>query len=97
MQDEWNPSAAVTVTTGLRGEVIRYAVDGSGQSHQHLLPSMALRLEPVQHWVLRSSLGTGIKTPRLDELTNQPVFSVNANTPLEPDRRGNRTCVRSVA
>lgn len=89
VQDEWNPSAAVTVTTGLRGEVIRYAVDGSGQSHQRLLPSMALRLEPVQHWVLRSSLGTGIKTPRLDELTNQPVFSVNANTPLEPDRRGN--------
>jgi iron complex outermembrane receptor protein len=79
----------VTVTPGLRGEFIRYAVDGNGQSHQRLLPSLALRLEPAQHWVLRSSLGAGIKTPRLDELTNQPVFSVNANTPLEPDRRGN--------
>lgn len=89
LQDEWSPSTAVTVTPGLRGEFIRYAVDGVGQSHQRLLPSLALRLEPAQHWVLRSSLGAGIKTPRLDELTNQPVFSVNANSPLEPDRRGN--------
>jgi iron complex outermembrane receptor protein len=89
LQDEWSPNPAVTVTPGLRGEFIRYAVDGSGQSYQRLLPSLALRLEPAQHWVLRSSLGAGIKVPRLDELTNQPVFSVNANTPLEPDRRGN--------
>ncbi|MDP2155112.1 MAG: TonB-dependent receptor [Sulfuricella sp.] len=89
MQDEWSPSTAVTITPGLRGEFMRYAVDGVGQSHQRLLPSLALRLEPAQHWVLRTSLGAGIKAPRLDELTNQPVFSVNANTPLEPDRRGN--------
>jgi iron complex outermembrane receptor protein len=89
LQDEWSPITAVTVTPGLRGEFIRYAVDGIGQSHQRLLPSLALRLEPAQHWVLRTSLGAGIKAPRLDELTNQPVFSVNANTPLEPDRRGN--------
>lgn len=89
LQDEWSPSAAVTVTPGLRGEFIRYAVDGVGQSHQRLLPSLALRWEPVQQWVVRTSLGAGIKPPRLDELTNQPVFSVNANTPLEPDRRGN--------
>ena len=39
----------------------------------------------------RSSLGAGIKPPQLSELTNQPVFSVNANTPIEPDRRGNPT------
>lgn len=89
LQDEWSPGTAMTVTPGLRGEFIRYSVDGIGQSHQRLLPSLALRLEPAQNWVLRSSLGAGIKPPRLDELTNQPVFSVNANTPLEPDRRGN--------
>lgn len=89
LQDEWSPSTDMTVTTGLRGEFIRYSVDGNDQSHQRFLPSLALRLEPVQHWVLRSSLGAGMKVPRLDELTNQPVFSVNANTPLEPDRRGN--------
>lgn len=89
LQDEWSPGTAVTVTPGLRGEFIRYAVDGTDQSHQRLLPSLALRLEPAQNWVLRTSLGAGLKAPRLDELTNQPVFSVNANTPLEPDRRGN--------
>jgi iron complex outermembrane receptor protein len=89
LQDEWSPSTTATVTAGLRGEAIRYSVDGVGQSHQRLLPSVALRWEPVQRWVVRTSLGTGIKPPRLDELTNQPVFSVNANTPLEPDRRGN--------
>lgn len=89
LQDEWNPSMAMTVTPGLRGEFIRYSVDGNDQSHQRLLPSVALRLEPVENWVLRSSLGAGIKAPQLDELTSQPVFSVSANTPLEPDRRGN--------
>lgn len=89
LQDEWSPSTAVTVTSGVRGEAIRYSVDGIDQSHQRLLPSLALRWEPVQSWVLRTSLGAGMKPPRLDELTNQPVFSVNANTPLEPDRRGN--------
>lgn len=90
LQDEWSPDAAVTVTSGLRGEFIRYAVDGSNsQSYQRLLPSLALRWEPVQRWVMRTSMGTGIKPPKLNELTNQPVFSVNANTPLEPDQRGN--------
>lgn len=89
LQDEWNLAAATTVTLGLRGESIRYVIDGVGQSHRRLLPSVAVKWEPAQQWVLRSSLGAGIKPPRLDELTNQPVFSVNANTPLEPDRRGN--------
>ena len=89
VQDEWTPVQNLTVTTGLRGEAFKYAVDGAGQSHHRLLPSVAVRWEPVQSWVMRSSLGAGMKPPRLDELTNQPVFSVNANTPIEPDRRGN--------
>lgn len=89
LQDEWSLSPATTLTLGLRGEFMRYAVDGAEQNHQRWLPSVAVRWEPVQHWVLRSSLGAGIKPPRLDELTNQPVRSVNANTPLEPDQRGN--------
>jgi iron complex outermembrane receptor protein len=89
LQDEWNLGPATTLTLGLRGEFMRYAVDGAEQNHQRWLPSVAVRWEPVQHWVLRSSLGAGIKPPRLDELTNQPVRSVNANTPLEPDQRGN--------
>lgn len=89
LQDEWSPNAATTLTLGLRGEFLRYAVDGASQDHQRWLPSVAVRWEPVQHWVLRSSLGAGLKAPRLDELTNQPIRSVNANTPLEPDQRGN--------
>ena len=89
VQDEWSPSNALTLTTGLRSEAIRYAVDGSEQRHQRLLPSVALRWEPAAQWMLRTSLGAGIKPPQLAELTNQPVLSVSANTPLEPDRRGN--------
>jgi iron complex outermembrane receptor protein len=89
LQDEWTPSKAVTLTPGLRGEFIRHEIDGIGQSHQRLLPSLAVKWEPAQRWVLRSSLGAGIKPPQLSELTNQPVFSINANTPIEPDRRGN--------
>lgn len=89
VQDEWSVSPAVTLTAGLRGESLDYAVDGAGQNHDRLLPSIAVKWAPAEQWVFRSSLGAGIKPPRLDELTNQPVFSVAANTPLEPDRRGN--------
>lgn len=89
LQDEWSLAAATTLTLGLRGESVRYAIDGVGQSHRRLLPSVAIRWEPAPQWVWRSSLGAGMKTPRLEELTNQPLFSINANTPLEPDRRGN--------
>lgn len=89
LQDEWSLAAATTLTLGLRGEAVRYAIDGLGQEHRRLLPSLALRWEPARQWVLRTSLGAGMKPPRLDELTNQPLFSINANSPLEPDRRGN--------
>ncbi len=89
LQDEWSPNAATTLTGGLRGESINYQADGQGRQYRELLPSLALRWEPVQRWVLRSSLGAGIKAPKLEELLNQPIFSVAANTPLEPDRRGN--------
>ncbi|MBS1160070.1 MAG: TonB-dependent receptor [Proteobacteria bacterium] len=89
VQDEWSPNTATTVTGGLRGESIRYSADGQGRQYNELLPSLALRWEPVQRWVFRTSLGAGIKAPKLEELLNQPVFSVSSNTPLEPDRRGN--------
>lgn len=89
LQDEWSLASATTLTLGLRNEAIHYAIDGLAQSHRRLLPSLAVKWEPAPQWVVRSSLGAGIKPPRLDELTNQPLFSVNANSPLEPDRRGN--------
>lgn len=89
LQDEWSTATGLTLTGGLRGEVVRYEIDGLAQDHGRLLPSLALRWEPAKQWVARGSLGAGFKPPALAELTNQPVFSVNANTPLEPDRRGN--------
>lgn len=89
VQDEWALTPGVTLTSGLRGEFIRYESDGTGQRYNQLLPSMAVKWEPAERWIVRSSLGAGIKPPRLDELSNQPVFSLNVNTPTEPDRRGN--------
>jgi iron complex outermembrane receptor protein len=89
LQDEWSLGPALTLTGGVRGEAVRYEIDGLTQDHGRLLPSIALRWEPAKQWVARGSLGAGFKPPSLAELTNQPVFSVNANTPLEPDRRGN--------
>jgi iron complex outermembrane receptor protein len=89
LQDEWSPVSAVTVTGGLRGESIRYAADGNTQRYEEILPSLALRWEPIQRWVFRTSLGAGVKAPKLQELLNQPVYSVGSNTPLEADRRGN--------
>ncbi|MRR51026.1 MAG: hypothetical protein EG825_08945 [Rhodocyclaceae bacterium] len=89
VQDEWALTPGVTLTSGLRGEFIRYESDGTGQRYNQLLPSMAVKWEPAERWIVRSSIGAGIKPPRLDELSNQPVFSLNVNTPTEPDRRGN--------
>jgi iron complex outermembrane receptor protein len=89
LQDEWSLNASTTVTTGLRAETIAYAVEAMEQRHTRWLPLLAVRWEPMHGWVGRTSLGAGLKPPQLAELTNQPVFSVNSNTPLEPDRRGN--------
>lgn len=89
LQDEWSPAANLAFTGGLRGEAVTLGVDGSTRDYRQLSPSVAVRWEASEGWVLRSSLGAGLKPPRLDELTGAPVTSLSANTPLEPDRRGN--------
>lgn len=89
LQDEWSPAGNLTVTGGLRGETARLEADARARDHSRLLPSLALRWEPREGWVLRSSLGAGLKLPKLDELTGLPVASLGANTPLEADQRGN--------
>lgn len=89
LQDEWGIAKGTTVTAGLRGEFIEYDMDGVGRRYNRALPSVALRWEPAEHWLFRTSLGTGIKAPRLEELSAQPVYSIGSNTPTEPDRRGN--------
>ncbi len=91
VQDDWSLQQSVVLTAGVRGEDMRLASDGVSQQHGRLLPSIALRWEPAQQWLLRSSLGAGLKLPRLDELSNTVTRSIAANTPLEADRRGNAT------
>lgn len=89
LQDEWGMGKAVTVTAGVRGESVQMEADGPSGKHAMLAPSLAARWALSEDWVLRASAGAGIKTPRLDEISGAPVRSVAANTPLEPDRRGN--------
>lgn len=89
VQDEWSPNDDFTLTTGLRAESMHMSADGSAQQHAAWLPSVAARWEPVNSWVLRSSLGAGLKMPRLDEISNATTRSVSVNTPVEADRRGN--------
>lgn len=89
VQDDWSLQQSVILTAGVRGENMRLSSDGVTQQHGRLLPSIAVRWEPAQQWLLRSSLGAGLKLPRLDELSNSVTRSIAANTPLEADRRGN--------
>lgn len=88
-QDDWSMTDKLTLTYGLRGESAWLGANGSAQQHGLLLPSVALRWEPAAQWLWRTSLGAGLKMPRLDEISNVATLSVAANTPLEADRRGN--------
>lgn len=89
VQDDWMAQPNVTFTYGLRGESM--ALDSAGVSQQHgrLMPSLAARWEPMDKWVMRSSLGTGLKMPKLDEISNAAILSIGTNTPVEADKRGN--------
>lgn len=89
VQDEWEISKALILTTGLRGESLRMQVDRDSRRFQRATPSVALRWESSAAWVWRTSLGAGFKAPKLEELSDLPVTSLSANSPLEPDRRGN--------
>jgi iron complex outermembrane receptor protein len=89
VQDDWKLLPSTTLTYGLRGESIALDSSGTTQSHGRAMPSLAVRWEPVNQWVMRSSIGTGLKMPRLDEISATVSPSIAANTPLEADRRGN--------
>lgn len=88
-QHEWSPRNALTLTAGLRGEAIRLEAEGRAQNHAQLAPSLAARFDAGGGWILRSSLGAGIKAPKLDEISALTVRGAGANTPLEADRGGN--------
>ncbi len=91
LQDAWTPQDTLTVTSGLRMENMQLKSDGNSQQDFALLPSVAVRWQPEEAWVFRSSLGAGMKMPRLNEITSTVTRSitVNANTPLDFDSRGN--------
>ena len=89
LQDEWAATGTITLTSGLRAESIRLESDGDSRTHDGLSPSFAARWELADGWLVRSSLGAALKAPKLDEISNAPVFSTSVNSPLEPDRRGN--------
>jgi len=89
VQDDWSLQPALVLTAGVRGENMSLSSDAVAQQHGRLLPSLAVRWEPLNKWVMRSSLGAGLKLPRLDEISDSVSRSIAANTPLEADKRGN--------
>jgi outer membrane receptor for ferrienterochelin and colicins len=89
LQDDWSLSPKTTLTGGLRGEQIQLNSTSVNQTYRRALPSVAVRFEPAEQWVMRSSLGAGIKPPKLEELTAITSHSQIANTPLDADKSGN--------
>jgi iron complex outermembrane receptor protein len=89
VQDDWKVLPSTTLTYGVRGESIALDSEGATQTHGRVMPSLAVRWEPVERWVMRSSLGSGLKMPRLEEISNTTSPSTSTNTPVEADRRGN--------
>lgn len=88
-QHEWLPVEALTLTAGLRGERIDLEADGVSRRAGQLAPSLAARWALNHAWVVRSSIGAGIKAPKLDEISALTVQGSGYNSPLEPDRAGN--------
>lgn len=92
LQDAWTPKDAVTLTTGLRLENMHLYSDGNNQTHLAALPSVALKWQPDDAWVMRTSLGAGMKMPKLNEISNtvtrSVVFDTNS-TPISANQSGN--------
>lgn len=91
LQHEWNPLKQLTLTAGLRGEHIALQSEAQSQQAGQVAPSLAARLELAPDLIFRSSLGSGIKAPKLDELSGLTVQGAGYNSPLEADRGGNAT------
>lgn len=89
LQDEWTLGEVVTLTSGLRLEAARQQAGAGWRSERALSPSLALRWQPDKAWVLRASAGTGLRVPKLDEITPLVSRSTEYNTPLEADVAGN--------
>lgn len=92
LQDAWTPKDAVTLTAGLRFENMTLYSDGNNQTHLAALPSVAFKWQPDEAWVVRTSLGAGMKMPKLNEISNtvtrSVVFDTNS-TPISANQSGN--------
>ncbi len=89
VQDTWTMQDALTLISGLRLEGMELSSSGNIQQDNALLPSIAIRWQPEDAWVFRSSLGAGMKMPKISEISNALTPSVTTNTPLDPNVRGN--------
>lgn len=89
LQHESPLSKTLTLTYGLRGEHLALATEGRQRSASQLAPSLAGRYELAPDLILRSSIGAGIKTPKLEEISGLTVRGAGYNSPLEADRGGN--------
>jgi iron complex outermembrane receptor protein len=77
------------LTSGLRFENMQLHSDTVDQQHFAALPSVAFKWQPDDAWVMRTSLGAGMKMPKLSEISNTVSRSVGTNTPVIADQRGN--------
>ena len=89
LQHEWQAAEALLMTAGLRGEYVTLNADGDRYRAGLVAPSVAGRYQLDPEFVLRSSLGAGMRAPKLDELSALTLRSATYNSPLEPDRGGN--------
>ena len=95
LQDAWAPQDTITLTSGLRLENMHLQSDNQDQTRMGVLPSVALKWQPDEAWVMRTSLGAGMKMPKLNEISNTVtrtvVFNPNSNTstPITANQIGN--------
>lgn len=89
VQDDWMLDPQTTLTYGLRGEFVSLNSTNAAQDKGLLMPSIAVKWEPAEKWLVRSSLGAGLKMPKLEEISNAAILSLSTNTPVEADKRGN--------
>lgn len=89
VQDAWNAYQSLTITSGLRFESVDLQSDAVKQSASRFLPSVAIKWQPNEAWVFRSSLGAGLKMPKINEISAATIRSFDLNTPLDADQRGN--------
>ncbi len=89
VQDEWFVSDRLSLTYGVRSEGIEQRTEAVKRRDRVLDPSLAMRWEAGERWVLRASVGSGVRFPKLDELT--ALVTRNADgilSPLQPDEAG---------